>query len=207
MKKVIAAVMLCAFAMMGITGYAQSTKKQLKAERKVVEARVKELSADGWKSLQTAGLSMVISNHISKMNSNPDLIEFIGTAEGVRTTNLGQAKVRNNAIASYAEYCSGMLRARINSDLRDINGEQADNLVSGYERILANKLEKDLKPSYYIYQEAGNGMYNVRGVFLYDSGTMIKESNEALKKASEEAGLGYEYGNGISDFIKQGFNK
>ncbi len=206
MKKIFVAVMLCAFAMTSVAGYAQSAK-QLKAERKAVAARVKEFAAEGWKSLQTAGLATLISEHNAKMKSNPDLIEFPGTAEGVRSTNIGKTKARNSAINDYAEYCSGMLRARITSDLRDVDGEQADNLVAGYERILTQKLEKDLRPSFYIYRETGNGTYDVRGFFLVDEAVVDKKSKEALKEAANEAKLSFDYGNNISDFIKQGMNQ
>ena len=206
MKKFFVAVVLCAFAMTNVTGYAQSITKQLKSDRKAQKARVKELLTQGWQSLQSAGLATVVSDHNAKLKSNPDLLEFTGTAEGSKTTNIGKSKARNSAISDYVEYCGGMLRARITSDLHDIDGEQADNFVAGYERILAQKLDKDLKPSYYIYKEV-NGKYDVRGFFLLDESVVARKSKEALKEAAEEAKLSYEYANGISDFIKQGFNQ
>lgn len=207
MKKIFVIVMLSAITMANVSVYGQSVAKQLKTEKKAMQARVKELSAQGWQSLQSAGLATIISEHNAKMKNNPDLIEFPGTAEEVKTTNIGKAKARNSAITDFAEYCGGMLRARITSDLRDIDGEQADNLIAGYERILAQKLEKDLKPSYYIYKETGNGKYDVRGFFLVDESVAAKKSKEALKEAADEAKLAFDYANGISDFIKQGFNK
>lgn len=207
MKKIFTAVMICAFAMTNVTVSAQSAAKQLKSERKAVEARVKELSAQGWQSLQSDGLATLISEHNAKKRNNPNLYEISGTANQVSTTNLGKAESRNNAINEYAEYCGGMLRARINSDLKDINGEQADNMVSGYERILAQKLEGEVRPSYYIYKEAGNGEYDVRGFFLIDEARVEKKQKEAIKEAANEAKIAYDYGQGISEFIKQGFNQ
>lgn len=207
MKKIFVAVMLCAFAMMNVTGYAQSTAKQLKSERKAMEARVKELSAQGWQSLQSDGLATLISEHNAKKRNNPNLFEISGTANQVKTTNLGKAESRNNAINEYAEYCGGMLRARITSDLHDVDGAQADNMVSGYERILAQKLEGEVRPSYYIYKEVGNGKYDVRGFFLIDEDRLERKQREAIKEAADEAKLAFDYGQGISDFIKQGFNQ
>ena len=207
MKKILAIAMLCAFTMTNAPVYGQSVKKQLKSERKAAQARVKELSAQGWQSLQSAGLATIISEHNAKMKNNPDLLEFPGTAEGVKTTNIGKAKARNSAINDFAEYCGGMLRARITSDLRDVSGEQADNLIAGYERILAQKIEKDLKPSYYIYKETSSGMYDVRGFFFVDESVAARKSKEALKEAADEAKLAFDYANGISDFIKQGFKQ
>lgn len=207
MKKIFLAAMLCAFAMTNVTVYAQSTAKQLKSERKSVTARVKELSAQGWQSLQSDGLATLITEHNAKKRNNPNLYEISGTANQVKTTNLGKAKSRNNAINEYAEYCGGMLRARITSDLHDVNEVQADNMVSGYERILAQKIEGEVRPSYYIYKEVGNGKYDVRGFFLIDEDRLEKKQKEAIKEAAEEAKLAYDYGQGISDFIKQGFNQ
>lgn len=207
MKKIFLAAMLCAFAMTSVAVYAQSTAKQLKSERKSVTARVKELSAQGWQSLQSDGLATLITEHNAKKRNNPNLYEISGTANQVKTTNLGKAKSRNNAINEYAEYCGGMLRARITSDLHDVNEVQADNMVSGYERILAQKIEGEVRPSYYIYKEVGNGKYDVRGFFLIDEDRLEKKQKEAIKEAAEEAKLAYDYGQGISDFIKQGFNQ
>ena len=207
MKKIFVVTMLCALAVTSATGYAQSTAKQLKAERKAMEARVKELSAEGWKSLQSDGLALLISEHNAKRRNNPDLYEISGTANQVKTTNLGKAKSRNNAINEYAEYCSGMLRARIVSDLHDVDEAQADNMVSGYERILSQKLEGEVRPSYYIYKEVGNGKYDVRGFFLIDENRLAKKQKEAIKEAADQANMAFDYGNNISDFINQNFNR
>jgi len=206
MRKIFVAVMLCVFAMTNETVYAQSAK-QLKAERKAVAARVKELTAQGWQSLQSDGLATLIFEHNAKKRNNPNLYEISGTANQVKTTNLGKAESRNNAINEYAEYCGGMLRARITSDLHDVDGAQADNMVSGYERILAQKLEGEVRPSYYIYKEVGNGKYDVRGFFLIDEERLERKQREAIKEAADEAKVAYDYANGISGFIKQGFNQ
>ncbi len=128
MKKFIVAAMLCVFAMTNATVSAQSTAKQLKSGKKAVIARVKELRAQGWQSLNSDGLATIIAEHNAKKHNNPDLYEISGTANQVKTTNLGKAKSRNNAINEYAEYCGGMLRARLTSDLHDVNEEQADNM-------------------------------------------------------------------------------
>lgn len=206
MKKIFVAVMLCAFAMTSVAGYAQSAK-QLKAERKAVAARVKELSDQGWQSLQSDGLATLISEHNAKKRNNPNLYEISGTANQVKTTNLGKAESRNNAINEYAEYCSGMLRARITSDMHDVDGAQADNMVSGYERILAQKLNGEVRPSYYIYKEVGDGKYDVRGFFLIDEERLERKQKEAIQEAAGEAKVAYDYANGISDFIKRGHNQ
>lgn len=206
MKKIFVMAMLCAFTMTSSTVYAQSTTKQLKSERKAAEARAKELSKQGWMSLESNSLAMVIAEHNAKKRNNPNLYDIPGTAEQVKTTNLGKAKARNSAITEYAEYCGGMLRARITSDLRDVDGAQADNLVSGYERILSKKLGGEIRPSYYIYKEA-NGKYDVRGFFFVDEARLEKIQKEAIKEATDESKLAFDYGQGISDFIKQGINQ
>lgn len=207
MKKTLVMAMLAAFAMMNSTVYAQSVAKQLKSPKKALEARVKELSKDNWKSLNSDGLAMAVSEHNNKRRNNPNLYEIVGTAEQVESTNIGKAQARNNAINEYAELCGGMLRARITSDVRNVNKAQADNLVSGYERILSKKLEGEVRPSYYVYKDLADGKYNVRGFFLIDEARIEKIQKEAIKEASEEANLAHDYGEGISDFVKQGFNQ
>lgn len=205
MKKLIGLVMLCAFTMTNV--YGQSIAKQLKSDKKAVQARVKELTADGWKSLQSDGLAKTVSDHNERKRNNPNLEELLGTANQVKTLNLGKAQARNNAINEYAELCGGMLRARITSDLRNINEEQADNLVSGYERILTQKLNGEVRPSYYIYKENNGGKYDVRGIFFIDLTVLERKQKEAIKEAADDAKVAFDYGQGISDFIKQGLNQ
>ncbi len=72
---------------------------------------------------------------------------------------------------------------------------------------MAQKLEGEVRPSYYIYKEVGNGKYDVRGFFLIDEARLEKKQKEAIKEAADEAKMAYDYGQGISDFIKQGFNQ
>lgn len=205
MKKLIGLVMLCAFTMTNV--YGQSIAKQLKSDKKAIQARVKELTADGWKSLQSDGLAKTVSDHNERKRNNPNLEELLGTANQVKTLNLGKAQARNNAINEYAELCGGMLRARITSDLRNINEEQADNLVSGYERILTQKLNGEVRPSYYIYKENNGGKYDVRGIFFIDLTVLERKQKEAIKEAADDAKVAFDYGQGISDFIKQGLNQ
>ena len=207
MKKVFVMVMLSVFTLSIGTVDGQSISKQLKSDQKAIQARVKELSAEGWMSLQSDGLATIISDHKAKIRNNPNLYEISGTATQVKTTNLGKAQSRNNAINEYAEYCGGMLRARIASDLHNIDEAQADNMVSGYERILSQKLNGEVRPSYYIYKEVGNGKYDVRGFFLIDEARLEKKQKEAIQEAAEEAKVAFDYGEGISNFIDGGFNR
>lgn len=205
MKKIYVVAMLCAFAMTGVNGYAQSVKKQLKQETKEIQARAKELSADGWKSDQSDGLSRQLRDHREKKRNNPDLMELSGDGQH-SSLAVAKTRAREDATIQFADYLGGMIRGRVVTDMRDVNDEQADNFVAGYERILVQKLAKDVKPSYYIYKENGRN-YQVRGFFYIDESVATKKANDALKEAAEEAGLTFDYANGVSDFIKQGFNQ
>lgn len=192
---------ICLHAICSLPVQAQS-----KEEKKAIQKELKALEKDGWKSTKSGGLSLAMTKHSENMVSNPNLRDLSGVANGSKTIRIGEAKAREDVISQFVDYCGGMVKARITSDVRDVNDVQADNIVAGYERILAQAMERSLIPSYYRYKEI-NGGYDVFGYFFYDSNVIAQKSNDALKQACEEAGVAFDYGNQISDFINQGFKQ
>lgn len=201
MKKLFLIGLICLQCVCSLPMHAQS-----KEEKKAIKKEVKTLEKDGWKSSKSGGLALAMSKHSQRLNSDPNLEEISGMAFGVGTPKLGESKSREDAISQFVDYCGGMVRARITSDTRDINGVEADNIIADYERILSESIQKDLIPSYYRYREI-NGKYQVIGHFLFNLKSVQKKSDDALKEALKEAGVAYDYGNAISDFIKQGMNE
>ena len=201
MKKLLFIGLICLQLICGMPAQAQS-----KDEKKAIKKELKSLEKEGWKSSKSGGLSLAMSKHSQRLNSDPNLEELSGMAFDVKTPKIGEAKAREDAISQFVDYCGGMVRARITSDTRDVNGVEADNIVAGYERILSQAFQKELMPSYYRYREI-NGKYQVVGYFLFNLNSVQKSSDNALKEAMDEAGVAFDYGNSISDFIKQGLQQ
>ncbi|MDE6257445.1 MAG: hypothetical protein K2M53_03570 [Muribaculaceae bacterium] len=205
MKKLVSFITLCLIIISGSAVYGQSIGKQLKNEKKAIEARVKEIQKEGWKDMGNDGLAIEISRHFAKKSANPNLLELAGDSKPSTTKNLGKAAIITAVINEYAQYCGGMVKGRITSDLRDVNEEQADNMVAAYERILVKELKNEIKPSYFLVKEtSGPKPYIVRGIFLVDEDAVERASQRALKEAAEDAGIAYDYANKISDFINEG---
>lgn len=201
MRKLLLFGLICLQAICVIPAQAQS-----KEEKKAIQKELKKLEKEGWKSTKNGGLTLAMSRHSQKLNSDMNLEELSGMAFGVKSPKIGESKAREDAVQQYVDYCGGMIRGRIASDMRDIDGVEADNIVSAYERLLTQKLNRELIPSYYRYREA-NGKYEVVGYFIINLNTTQKASEDALKQAMEDAGKAFEYGNNISDFIKEGFKE
>lgn len=201
MKKILLIGLIC---LQGLCAF--SVQAQSKDEKKAIKKELKALEKDKWKSSKSGGLALAMSKHNQKLNSDPNLEELSGMAFDVKTPKIGESKAREDAISQFVDYCGGMVRARITSDTREVNGVEADNIVAGYERILTQAFQKELVPSYYRYKE-NNGRYDVVGYFLFNIKSVEKSSDDALKEAMGEAGKAFDYGNSISDFIREGIKQ
>lgn len=199
MKKIIILIMT-ALSLAGTVS--AQTKQQIKDAKKVAKERTK----DGWKVLETASLESLIIKEQTAINNG--LKGIIGTANNKRSLNFGKTTARNNALNEYAElWGNSMLRARINTDLNDIADEQRENLVTGYERLVMQEIKGELNAIYTLYRINKDGGFDVEMHFLVDIDSAYENRKKALERAFEEAGLAHKYGEGVSDFINEGFSR
>ncbi len=203
MKKILS-LLMCSLLFSGIV-CAQS-KQEIKSIEKVAKAQAKQLTKEGWKLLESGTLEAVLKAHLLKQKTG-DVEEIVGTANKMRSINLGKTTARNNAMNEYAESAKSMIRGRITTDLRDIDENQVENLVSGYERLVLKEINGEVKSAYTLYKENKDGKYDVRGYFLVDLESASKARKRAMELALEESELAHKYGNEISNFIDEGFNK
>lgn len=203
MKKILS-ILLCSLIFSGVV-CAQS-KQEIKEAEKIAKTKAKQLSKEGWKLLESGTLETVLKAlELKKMSG--DVEEIVGTADKMRSINLGKTTARNNAINEYAESAKSMIRGRITTDIQDINEHQVENLVSGYERLVLKEINGEVKSVYTLYKENKDGKYDVRGYFLVDQEAASKARKRAMELALEESELAHKYGNEISNFIDEGFNK
>ncbi|MCM1031192.1 MAG: hypothetical protein NC410_07135 [Oscillibacter sp.] len=176
---------------------------QSKKEVKQAKIRTKELMKEGWK---VEG-SSTLQNAIARVESQRGTKEIlIGSTYGSKKLNLAKAKARNNAINEYAEYGKSMVKGRINTELQDISEEEADNFVEAFERMVVRELEGEISVPEVVLYRGESGNYDVQCFFLIDENRAAKMRANAMKKALEEANIAHEYGNKISNFIKEGFD-
>lgn len=198
-------VMICMAALLGLSVVCAQSKKEVKAAQKQAKAEAKALTKQGWILLESGTLEANLANQALKKANG--LEEIVGTAENMRSTNLGKTVARNNALNEYAELQRSMLRARIVSEISAVNEDQVENLVAGYERLVAEEIKGEVRPSFTIYRNNKDGSVNVRSYFLVDQESAHKVRKRALELAMEESELRAKYGETISNFIDEGFNK
>ena len=171
--------------------------------KKDFKTRAKQLVKEGWKVEGTTTIQVAIARIESQRGSKEVLI---GSSYGSKKLNVGKAKARNNAINEYAEYGKSMVKGRINTELSDINEEEVDNLVEGFERMVVRELEGEISvPELVLYREK-DGNYDVQCHYLVDETRAARVRANAMKQALEEADLAHKYGNKISNFVKEGFD-
>lgn len=203
MKKILSFV-LCITMFAGVA-YGQ-TKQEIKQAEKAAKSEAKTLAKEGWKLLETGSMEYVIKQQLLRKKTG-DVEEIVGTANRMRSINLGKTTARNNAINEYAESAKAMVRGRITTEIRDIADDQVENLVGGYERLVLKEINGEVKSAYTLYKENKDGKYDVRGYFFVDQESASKARKRAMQLALEESELAHKYGNEISNFIDEGFNK
>lgn len=201
-KKILLVLMVC---ICGLVVNAQ-TKKEVKDAVKTAKLEAKKLEKEGWKLLESGTLQSVLQAHYLKKNSG-DVEEIVGTANNKISINLGKTTARNNVLNEYAERARSMVRGRITSDIRDVDENQVENLVGGYERMVLKEINGEVKPAYTLYKERKDGRYDVRGYFLVDQESASKARKRAMQLALEESELAHKYADQISSFIDEGFKK
>ena len=132
---------------------------------------------------------------------NGDYQEFVSDGNG-KSVNSAKAKARNNAINEYVEYSKSIVKARINTELNDVAGEEQENYIGAYERLIVKELQGGIfhAPDVVLYKEG----YNVRLYYLIDNNAAEKAVRNAMKQAAEESGMAHDHAEGISGFINSG---
>ncbi len=175
--------------------YAQS-----KQDLKTAKSRAKELAKEGWMCESSEGMSASFAYMFGKKH-NGDYQEFVSDGNG-KSVNSAKAKARNNAINEYVEYSKSIVKARINTELNDVAGEEQENYIGAYERLIVKELQGGIfhAPDVVLYKEG----YNVRLYYLIDNNAAEKAVRNAMKQAAEESGMAHDHAEGISGFISSG---
>lgn len=182
----------------------EGVQAQTKAELKAVKARARELAQEGWKVEGVGSLQ----SELTKIESKRSTAEVLsGTAYDCRKLTLAKAEARNNAITEYAEYAKSVVAGRITSGMSDLNEEEADNFVSGFERMVLREMDGEISmPALVLIRTNERGLYDCRCFYLIDSNAAEKTRKRAMTQALEEADIANEYGDRISEFIREGFD-
>lgn len=201
MKKIISILTLLIIVTGSNFGFA-ANKDDIKAAKQ----QAKELKKKGW---EAEGATTIANGMVKIAEMQATGFELlVGSSYGSGKPNIAKTKARNNAINEFAEYGKSIVRARINTKVDDINGEEVDNIVSGYERMVIRELDEIMPlPTLILKREAQNGKYDYQCYYLINTSTIHKVQKKAIENAIEDSGMAAKYGDSISDFVNAGFNE
>ena len=201
MKKLamILMAMLVAFAPV----YGQ-TKSDINTARKEASAAAKALKRDGFKAIELGDIKTRLEKYFFKVNAG--CAQVIGVAENCMSTNLAQVTALANAANQYALLAGGDVRGRILSSTNSLSGQQVDNIVSSFERLVEKDIRGELVPYITAVREK-RGRYAVRAYCIVDIDAAYQVRRRAMEIALEEQALAEQYGSMVSAWIDEGFNK
>lgn len=210
MKKLVILLLMGVFVL-GTTSvvFSQSKleKKQQKAKAKSVTKLIKQLKKEGWQlDSQTMTLEEALLNHKVAMEKDENNYEIIGRVSGVSSRNVAHTNANHNAAIAYAQLAKkSMLRGAEESNAGNLGGEEFDNFVGSYERLVAGSIEKEMKESFAIFKEDSDGKkeYNVYYIVNEEKAAQIRL--RAMQTAIEESKLAEEFAKNISDFVRERF--
>lgn len=187
--------------------FAQSqelTKREFKSIKKEAKAVARQLSKEGYKLLELGDMQAQIQDYLTKAKSGQK--QIVGTAESCMSINLGKTTALNNAINEYATMSGGVVKGRITSNTSSINGQQVDDIVAAYERLVLKEIKGEIQSCVTLVKQNKKN-YDVRVYCLVDYDAAHAAKMKAMRLALEELKLTQEYGAQISDWIGDGFEE
>jgi hypothetical protein len=191
-------------AMIAISPVFAQTKRDVKSAKKEAKMAAKNLMKEGYRLLELGDLEMQLEDYLLKAKSGQK--QIVGTAEGCMSINLAKTTALNNAINEYATMSGGMVKGRITSNTSSINGQQVDDIVAAYERLVLKEIKGEIQTCVTLVKESKK-KYDVRVYCLVDYDAAHAARMKAMRLALEELELTQEYGSAVSDWIDEGLTK
>lgn len=198
MKRMI--TMLAAAVVLVCNPVLAQTKKEIRQAKKVAKTEAKTLEKEGYKLTEIGDLTAKLQDYILESMKGKE--QIIGTSGPSVSLNLAKITAENNAINEYVNRSGGMVKARITSDLANVDGVQRDNLVAAFERMAVQEVKNDVTFCFNVVKE-NRRQFNVRAYALVNNDDAHKARMKALEAALAELGLTEQYGSKISEWIKE----
>ncbi|MBR1548187.1 MAG: hypothetical protein IJ637_05620 [Prevotella sp.] len=209
MKKIL--MLLLSLCLLVPTVDAQN-KALEKAQKKEYQKKLKEFKKEKWKVFGTArSFEVALLQHYDKLNSLGDNgQEIVGVATKFKSKNIGHQMAINNASMTYAQQSGSQLKGRVVSDMNG-NGTDAEGefekLYAAYERLVEKEIKGELKESFSVIRDNGDGTFEMQSFFIVDENAASAARVRAIENAAKETAVAQQYAKKVSDFVKEGFNK
>ena len=195
-------VILLVAALVALAPAGAQSRSELRAAKKDAAAAAKTLKRDGYKPIELGDVQTRLEKYFLKTYAG--CTQVIGVAENCISTNLGQVTALANAANQYAIMAGGDIRGRLTSSITNLNGQQMDNLVSSFERLVEKEIRGELIPYVTAVRER-RGAFSVRAYCIIDEDAAAQARRRALMTALDEQKLAEQYGSMVSDWIDEGF--
>ena len=183
-----------------------------KARKKEYKQKMKMYKEEGWKLFASSrSLDVALLTHYDKLNTmGEDGQEIVGVATKCRSKNVGRQMALNNACVTYAQQAGSKVKGRVVSDMQGdgVNADaEFDKFYSAYERLVDKEIRGEMKESYSIIRDNGDGTYEIQTYFIINESAASKARLRAMEQASKETEMAQQYAKKISDFVKEGFKQ
>lgn len=201
MKKI---VLVAIAAIIAISPVFAQTKQEIKAAKKEAKIAAKQLTKEGYKLLELGDMQLQLESYMTKAKAGCK--QIVGTAEDCMTINLAKTTALNNAINEYATMSGGVVKGRITSNTSNISGQQVDDIVAAYERLVLKEIKGEIQTCVTLVKE-NKKRYDVRVYCLVDYDAAHAARMKAMQLALEELNVAQQYGSQVSDWIDEGLEK
>ncbi len=201
MKKALTMMIAALLALAPVFG---QNRADLKSARKDAASAAKMLKREGFKPVELGDIRTRLEKYFLKVNAG--CTQVIGVADNCMSTNLAQVTALSNAATQYAMLAGGDVRGRIVSSTTSLTGQQVDNIVSSFERLVEKDIRGELVPYVTAVREK-KGRITARVYCIVDIDAAAQLRRRALEIALEEQSLAEKYGSMVSNWIDEGFNK
>ena len=195
------AILLVA-ALVALAPAGAQSRSEMRAAKKDAAAAAKTLKRNGYKPIELGDVQTRLEKYFLKTYAG--CTQVIGVAENCISTNMGQVTALANAANQYAIMAGGDIRGRLTSSITNMNGQQMDNLVSSFERLIEKEIRGELIPYVTAVRER-RGVCSVRAYCIIDEDAAAQARRRALMTALDEQKLAEQYGSMVSDWIDEGF--
>jgi len=207
MKKIIAIILALVLAVPVINAQNKVLQKALKKEYKT---KMKQYKKEGWKLFASSrSLDVALLKHYDKLeNLGDNGYEIVGICAKYKSDNVGHQAAINNACNTYARNAGSHVKGRVVSDMAS-NGTDTDaefdKFYAAYESLVEKEIKGEMRESYAIYRDLGNGEKTMQVFFVIDEDAATRARVRAYENALKESEAAQKYAEKVSNFVKEGF--
>ena len=208
-KIILFLVALCLIAPLAMKAQNKTLNKAMKKE---YQTKMKEYKKEGWKLFGSSrSLDIALLTHYDKLNTlNEDGREVVGVASKFKSKNVGHQIAINSACITYAQQAGSHLKGRVVSDMSGDgveSDEEFDHFYAAYERLVEKEIKGEMRESYSIIRENGDGTFEMQTFFIINESAASKARIRALENAAKESAVARKYAEKVSDFVREGFKE